>query len=197
MFGSSLGGSSFPSILWGFMWLSCVIAVIKCICSSVVLSRRSNLMHRSLSGSIQPRSCCAAGLLSFDGVLGVCVRVAAESTEGEPGGGESPPTEPDQPAEPAEPRPAGEEHGEQGAVPRRAEALHVTTTVFWMVSAGGPYALLGALLCWRPLCSAGGPCALLGAPVLCWGPLCSAGGPCALLGAPMLCWGPLCSAGGP
>ena len=57
------------------------------------------------------------------------MRVAAESIEGEPGGGEPSLAEPDQPAESAEPHTAGEEHGEQGDVPRRAEALHVATTL--------------------------------------------------------------------
>lgn len=54
------------------------------------------------------------------------MRPAPESPQREPGGGEPPPAESDQPAESAEPRAAGEEHGEQGAVPPGAEALHVS-----------------------------------------------------------------------
>ena len=51
------------------MWLSCVITANIFICSSIVFSR-SNLMHRFLSGEIQPvedsvalPSYCAVGLL--------------------------------------------------------------------------------------------------------------------------------------
>lgn len=57
-------------------------------------------------------------------VLSVCA--AVDSAEGESGGGEPPPAEPDPVAGPAEPDTAGKVHGEQGAVPRGAETVHVS-----------------------------------------------------------------------
>lgn len=62
---------------------------------------------------------------TFKCVCVVCL--AAEPTKREPGGGEPPSAESDQPAESAEPHSAGEEHGEQRAVPPGAEIIHVTT----------------------------------------------------------------------
>lgn len=65
----------------------------------------------------------------------VCVSAALPS-QGELRGGEPSPAEPDPAAEPAEPDAAGAEHGEQGAVPRGAETVHVSAVVG--VSARGP-----------------------------------------------------------
>lgn len=62
---------------------------------------------------------------------------AVDSTEGEFGGGEPPPAEPDPDSEPAEPDSAGKVHGEQGAVPRGAETVHVSvhsTSVILVIS---------------------------------------------------------------
>lgn len=58
--------------------------------------------------------------------LGHCICVlAAVPSQGELGGRKPPPPEPDPAVEPAEPDASGAEHGEQGAVPRGAEAVHV------------------------------------------------------------------------
>lgn len=67
----------------------------------------------------------------------VCVSAALPS-QGELGGGKPPPPEPDPAVEPAEPVASGAEHGEQGAVPRGAEAVHVRG-VGRRLSAEGPW----------------------------------------------------------
>lgn len=64
-------------------------------------------------------------------VLSVCA--AVDSAEGESRGGEPPPAEPDPDAEPAEPDTAGKVHGEQGAVPRGAETVHVRVDESFML----------------------------------------------------------------
>lgn len=56
--------------------------------------------------------------------LSVCV-LAALPSQGELGGRKPSPPEPDPALEPAEPDASRAEHGEQGAVPRGAEAVHV------------------------------------------------------------------------
>lgn len=56
--------------------------------------------------------------------LSICVPAAVPS-QGELGGRKSSPPEPDPAVEPAEPDASRAEHGEQGAVPRGTEAVHV------------------------------------------------------------------------
>lgn len=65
--------------------------------------------------------------------LSVCVP-AALPAEGELRGGESSPAEPDPAAESAEPDAPRAEHGEQGAVPRGAEAVHVSGLWLWQAA---------------------------------------------------------------
>lgn len=60
----------------------------------------------------------------------VCVSAALPS-QGELRGREPSPAEPDPAAEPAEPDAPRAEHGEQGAVPRGAEAVHVSGCGLW------------------------------------------------------------------
>lgn len=77
-------------------------------------------------------TCC-----SFSNSVYLCVlSPAADPSEGEPGGGEPPPAESDPDVEPAEPDPAGENHGEQGALPRRAKTVHVSREVCVCARAG-------------------------------------------------------------
>lgn len=66
----------------------------------------------------------------------MCSVPVADASEGEPGGGEPPPAESDPDVEPAEPDPAGENHGEQGALPRRAKTVHVSREVCVCARAG-------------------------------------------------------------
>lgn len=82
----------------------------------------------------------------FD-TLSVCV-LAAVPSQGELGGRKPSPPEPDPALEPAEPDASGAEHGEQGAVPRGAEAVHVrgmwAPAGTWALASGSTPGVLGA-----------------------------------------------------